>query len=64
MLMHVTTVATAGLGAAFLLCFTGLTEATSLSEGRFRLVFPQGTTIFKVSLFFFPGAFARLTGVF
>jgi hypothetical protein len=62
--MRATTGATAGLGVAFLLCFTGLAEATSGSEGRFSMVFPQGTTTFKVSPFIISGAFARLTGVF
>jgi hypothetical protein len=55
-----TRVATAGLRTIFLLCLTGLAEATSASVGRFKPVYPLGVSTFMGSPFFFLGAFAHL----
>jgi hypothetical protein len=47
----------------FLLCFNGLTKATSIADGHFKLVFPHDGTIFAASIFFFSRrlpAFARV----
>jgi hypothetical protein len=61
---RVTTGAAAGLGATFLIHFVSFARATFTSEGHFELDFAYGTTIFMESTFFFPGAIARLPGVF
>jgi hypothetical protein len=49
--------------AIFLVCFTGLAEAISTSEGRFAPDFARGTTMLSGSAFFFPGTFAGLPDV-
>jgi hypothetical protein len=51
-------------GTVFVLSFTGLAEATSTSDGHFRLVFPHGAAAFADSPFFFLDTLMRLVGAF
>jgi hypothetical protein len=51
-------------GTIFLLSFTGFTEATSVSDGRFKLIFPHGMEVFTISAFLFSGAFSHFIEAF
>jgi hypothetical protein len=54
----------AGHAMVFLLCFNGLAEATSTTDGHFRLVFHHEGATLVASIFFFLAAFECLLGFF
>jgi hypothetical protein len=62
--MCVIVTAAVGRDMFFFLSFTGLTEATFASDGRFRLAFPRDVEAFIDSSFFFLDTLGHLTGAF
>jgi hypothetical protein len=62
--MRIVVAVVAGWDTVFLLGFTGLTEATSMSDGHFRLAFSHDADALADSPFLFPDALGHLTGAF